>query len=103
MSAEHAIFVHVQSILDSKSHCFWTPCTCRMSVFIDDMKTYDGCVDAAYSQFIAIEDRGVRKAIARLRCDQLVADGKANPNYLFNNIATYLKAFCNDVLISQPS
>ncbi|SUQ09247.1 Uncharacterised protein [Vibrio parahaemolyticus] len=48
-----------------------------MCVFIDDsLKTYDGCVDAAYSQFIAIEDRGERKAIARLRCDQLVVDGK---------------------------
>lgn len=81
MSAEHAIFVHVQSILDGKSLCFWTPCTCRMSVFIDDsLKTYDGCVDAAYSQFIVIEDRDERKAIARLLCDQLVADGKVNPN-----------------------
>ena len=81
-----------------------------MSVFIgDSLKTYDGCVDAAYSQFIAIEveDREERKAIARLRCDQLVADGKVNPNqfvsYLFNNNATYLKAFCDDVLISQSS
>ncbi|PTO62419.1 hypothetical protein [Vibrio splendidus] len=50
------------------------------SFFIDDsLKTYDGCVDAMYSQFTAIEDRGERKAIARLRCDELVAEGKVNP------------------------
>lgn len=47
------------------------------SFFIDDsLKTYDGCVDALYSQFAAIEDRGERKALARLRCDDLVTEGK---------------------------
>jgi len=50
------------------------------SFFIDDsLKTYDGCVDAMYSMSTAIEDRGERKAIARLRCDELVAEGKVNP------------------------
>ncbi|MCU7999441.1 hypothetical protein L5M38_23150 [Shewanella sp. SM101] len=50
------------------------------SLFIDDsLKTYDGCVDAMYSQFTAIKDRGERKAIARLRCDELVTEGKVNP------------------------
>ncbi|NVN83723.1 hypothetical protein BCU90_00515 [Vibrio lentus] len=50
------------------------------SFFIDDsLRTYDGCLDALYSQFTAIEEKGERKAIARLRCNELLAEGKVTP------------------------
>lgn len=45
----------------------------------DNLKTYDGCLDAMYSQFTSIEDRGKRKLIAKLRCDELIAEGKVTP------------------------
>lgn len=49
--------------------------------FIDgSLKTYNGCVDDMYSQFTAIKDRTERKAMARLRCDELVAEGKVSRN-----------------------
>ncbi|HBC3612533.1 MULTISPECIES: hypothetical protein [Vibrio] len=46
----------------------------------DSLKTYNGCVDAMYSQFTAITDRTERQAMARLRCDELVLEGKVSPN-----------------------
>ncbi|MFA0181109.1 restriction endonuclease [Vibrio cyclitrophicus] len=39
----------------------------------------DGGIDALYSQFTAIEEKGERKAIASLRCNELLAEGKVTP------------------------
>ncbi|WP_413483663.1 hypothetical protein [Shewanella baltica] len=45
----------------------------------ESLKTYDGCVAVLYSQFTAIEGKKERKSIAKLRCDELVTEGKVNP------------------------
>ncbi len=45
----------------------------------DGLQTYEGCVNALDNHFTEIEDRHQRKSMAKFRCDELVTEGKVQP------------------------